>query len=214
MSSLFHRTSLQAAVAALRADLVHEDGPQISTIRNYRFAILPYLPTEEFELRAEMQQLNTTLRGYGWTVLTISLEKLLLDRVRAQGEDWVTRVAEQERATTKLNPERGLNHLKSKLAPLLEGEDGIAADCSRIICDFMDQHPECEGRTVAFIGRAGALYPFFRSSALLRNLDQKTRNVPVVLLYPGRCVPRADHVGLSFMDILDADHDYRPRIYQ
>ena len=74
--------------------------------------------------------------------------------------------------------------------------------------------PDRIDRTVALIGRAGALYPFFRSSALLRNLDQKTRNVPVVLLYPGECVPRNDHVGLSFMGILDADHDYRPRIYQ
>jgi hypothetical protein len=214
MSSLFARTPLQTAFAALRDDLVHEDGPQISTIRNSRFAILPYAPEKEFELRGEVQKLATTLVGHGWTVLTISLEKLLLDRVRAQGADWVARVTEQERGATKLNADRGLNHLKSKLAPLIEGEAGIAADCSRIICDYADQHPDRIERTVALIGRAGSLYPFFRSSALLRNLDQKTRNVPVVLLYPGECVPRNDHVGLSFMGVLDADHDYRPRIYQ
>lgn len=214
MSSPFARTPLQSAFAALRDDLVHEDGPQISTIRTSRFAILPYAPEKEFELRGEVQRLHTTLVGHGWTVLTLSLEKLLLDRIRAQGPEWMARVAEQERGATKLNPERGLNHLKSKLTPLIEGENGIAADCSRIICDFADQHPERIDRTVALIGRAGALYPFFRSSALLRNLDQKTRNVPVVLLYPGACVPRNGHNGLSFMGVLDADHDYRPRIYQ
>jgi hypothetical protein len=214
MTSLFFRTQLQTAFAALKADLCHPDGPQISTIRNSRFAILPYHPKSEFELRGEVQKLTTALIANGWRVLTISLESLLLERIRAQGPEWVARVIEQERAATKLGPERGLNHLKSKIAPLIEGEDGIAADVSRVICDFADKNPEHAQTTVALIARAGALYPFFRTSALLRNLDQKTRNVPVVLLYPGECKPRADHVGLSFMGVLDADHDYRPRIYQ
>lgn len=211
MSSLFQRTPLQSAFAALRDDLVHEDGPQISTMRNYRFAIVPYAPEKEFELRAEVQKLTTTLRGHGWNVITVSLFKLLLDRVRAQGPEWVEEVMAWERSATKLHPERGLNYLKSKLIPLIEGEDGIAADCARLITSRAD--PERADRTLALIGRAGALYPLFQSSALLRNLDQKTNNVPVVLLYPGRCVPRADHLGLSFMGVLPADHDYRPRIY-
>ena len=60
------------------------------------------------------------------------------------------------------------------------------------------------------IGRAGALYPFFRSSALLKHIDGKTRNIPVVLLYPGE---RKDTTALSFMGELAADRDYRPRIY-
>jgi hypothetical protein len=63
---------------------------------------------------------------------------------------------------------------------------------------------------VAFIGRAGALYPFLRTSALLRHLDGRTRNVPVVLLYPGE---RQGATGLRFMGILNPDNDYRPRIY-
>jgi hypothetical protein len=32
-----------------------------------------------------------------------------------------------------------------------------------------------------FVFRAGALYPFFRVSALLKHLDGRTRNLPVVL---------------------------------
>jgi len=79
-----------------------------------------------------------------------------------------------------------------------------------VICDYADQHPDRVDRTLALIGRAGALYPFFRSSALLRHLDGRTRNVPVVLLYPGK---RRGPTGLSFMGILDPDNDYRPRIY-
>lgn len=48
---LFAKTPIQEALAALRRDLIHDDGPQISTMRNYRFAIVPYDPTEEFRLR-------------------------------------------------------------------------------------------------------------------------------------------------------------------
>jgi hypothetical protein len=110
----------------------------------------------------------------------------------------------------RIDPERGLNYLKSKLAPLIEGPEGIASDCGRIICEYADHHPDTVDRTLAVIGRAGALYPFFRSSALLRHLDGRTRNVPVVLLYPGE---RRGPSGLSFMGMLNPDNDYRPRIY-
>ena len=72
------------------------------------------------------------------------------------------------------------------------------------------RHPELVDRTLALIGRAGAIYPFFRTSALLRHLDGRTRNVPVVLLYPGE---RRGATGLSFMGMLNPDNDYRPRIY-
>ena len=108
-------------------------------------------------------------------------------------------------ATGKRN--QVVDHLRD-LAGMIP--DGIAADCSRIICEYADRHPELQERTVAVIGRAGALYPFFRSSALLRHLDGRTRNVPVVLLYPGE---RRGSTGLSFMGMLESDKDYRPRIY-
>ena len=55
--------------------------------------------------------------------------------------------------------ERGLNYLKSKVAPLIEGPDGIAANCSRVICEYADRHPDSIDRTVALIGRAGSALP-------------------------------------------------------
>jgi hypothetical protein len=63
---------------------------------------------------------------------------------------------------------------------------------------------------LALIGRAGALYPFYRTSGLLKYLAGRTLGVPVVLLYPGE---RRGENGLSFMSILEPDRDYRPRIY-
>jgi hypothetical protein len=203
-------TTLHASFEALKTDLIHADGPQISTMRNYRFAILQYEPNQEFDVRSMVQKLTTELIASGWFVLTISLHKLFLARIRQQGDDWIARVSQMEARMGQLAPERGLNYLRSKLEGLIEGPEGIAADCQRIIDAHMAQHPDTAERTVALVGRAGALYPFFRSSALLRHLDGKTQHVPVVLLYPGK---REDKTGLSFMGELKADNDYRPRIY-
>lgn len=208
--TLFPNGPLQEAFTALRRDLIHEDGPRISTMRNYRFAIVQYDPADEFRLREEVRHLTADLAANGWMVLSISLQKLFLDRVRAQGADWVQRVTAREQRLAGIDAERGLNYLKDKVSPLLEGPDGIAADCSRVISEYADRHPDTIDRTVALIGRAGALYPFIRSSALLRHLDGRTRDVPVVLLYPGK---RHGQTGLSFMGMLSPDNDYRPRIY-
>jgi hypothetical protein len=204
------RTHLEEAFAALKQDLVHDDGPRISTMRNYRYAIVPYDPVDEFRLRQHVQDTVGALSASGWVVLTLSLQKLLLRRIRALGDDVVNRLVAAERAAAAVAPERGLNYLRQKIGREIDGPDGIAADVSREIVAFADAHPDQAERTVVFVGRAGALYPFFRVSALLKHLDGRTRNVPVILLYPGE---RKGSAGLSFMGELAPDRDYRPRIY-
>ena len=79
---LFQHGPLQEAFAALRRDLIHEGGPSISTMRNYRFAIVQYDPAAEFRLRGEVQHLTSDLAANGWQVISVSLQKLFLDRVR------------------------------------------------------------------------------------------------------------------------------------
>lgn len=201
---------LDEAVAALRKDLLAEGGPQISTMRNYRFAILPYHPKHEFKLRQLIRRLTDELRAANWSVLPISLQKLLLDRIRSTGEANMEALVSRERRLFAKDSARALAHLRDKIGPHIEGPEGIAADVSRLITEFALANPERADRTLVLIGRAGALYPFFRSSALLKHIDGKTKNIPVVLLYPG---VRKDTTGLSFMGELAADRDYRPRIY-
>ena len=204
------RNTLDEAFTALRKDLIHEDGPQISTMRNYRFAIVPYPPHDELKLRGHVQRLVGDLTAGGWVVLTLSLQKLLLDRVRGLGDDIVERMIAMEKRTAAVASERGLNYLRDKLSNEIEGPDGIAAGVSRAICKFADANPDKAERCLVIIGRAGALYPFFRTSSLLKHIDGRTRNVPVVLLYPGE---RRGDTGLSFMGVINPDSDYRPRIY-
>ncbi len=207
--------SLEEAIAALRNDLLSDDGPEISTMRNYRFAILPYDPQQEYRLRQHIHRLTHELKGAGWNVLSIALHKLLLDRLRAMpqenGRDVLTAWIEREKSLTKRgNPDRALQFIKERVSGLIEGPDGIAADVVRLIGELLARNPGTEDRSVVFLGRAGALYPFFRTSALLRHIDGRTGNVPVVMLYPGA---RHDANRLSFMGELLPDGDYRPRIY-
>lgn len=202
------RSRLEEAFTALRDDLVQEGGPRISTMRNHRFAIVPYPPEAEFEVRARVQRLIAEL--VGWRVLTLDLQQLLLARIRALGAPTLARLVEMEKRAAAIAPDRGLSVARTHLTRLVEGPDGIAADCATAIAAHLDASPDEVDRTLVLLGRAGALYPFFRTSALLRHLDGKTRNAPVVLLYPGE---RRGETGLSFMGELEPDRDYRPRIY-
>jgi hypothetical protein len=62
---------------------------------------------------------------------------------------------------------------------------------------------------VVFIVRAGALFPMYRTSALLEQLMGKV-HVPTILFYPGELDGAS---GLRFMGVLDAEHNYRPKIF-
>ncbi len=157
-----------------------------------------------------MRGLIGELKAKDWNVLTVSLHALMMKRIRAMGDDAIESLVGRERRLYRKSPERALNHLKGKIVRHVEGPEGIAADVVKLIGDFADSHPDQAERSLVFIGRAGALYPFLRTSALLKHIDGKTRNIPVVLLYPG--VRRLGN-ALSFMEELPADRDYRPRIY-
>ena len=207
---LFEQASLDRAIGELRKDLIDEAGPRISTMRNYRFAILTYDPEKEFDLRQRIRNLSDELRERGWNVLSISLQQLLLDRLKAEEPRVLESIIRMEHRLYKKDPERSLTHLKNKLTRYVEGPDGIAQDVIDRIGRFADEHPDETNRTLFFLGRTGALYPFFRSSALLKHIDGKTRNLPVVVLYPGE---RKDRQALSFMKELSTDRDYRPRVY-
>lgn len=208
-TGLDFRQDLDEAFAALRRDLIDEEGPRISTMRNYRFAIIPYNPTEEFALRRKVSGLASELEHTGWTVLSLSLQALMLKRIEAMDERTVEQLIALEKKLYATAPERAFKYIQPKISRLLEGPDGLARDVASRIAELVETRPEAMERAVVFLGRAGALYPFMRLSALLKHLDGHTHNIPVILLYPGR---RTEE-GLSFMDQMPPDRDYRPRIY-
>jgi hypothetical protein len=210
IASLFDRTPLDAAVEALARDLRANGGPAISTMRNYRFAILAYAPSLEFRLRNRIRALGDELIEAGWQVLSISLHALLVRRLRAIGDEALQSIIARETRTWVKDPDRALAYLVEQVTPWIEGENGIAGEVVSRIDEFARDRSLEPERTAVFLGRAAALYPFFRSSSLLKHLDGRTFNLPTVLLYPGE---RKDTGALSFMGRLPADRDYRPRIY-
>lgn len=203
---------LDEAFAALECDLVDPDGPRISTMRSTdQFAIVPYSPADEFALRRHVLTLTTRLAANGWVVLPISLHALLMDRLAALPPEEFEEIARlEERAAGRGDLDRVLRHLQGQLGELIDGPEGLAADVAARIGAEVAAHPERRGRMLALVGRAGALYPFYRTSGLLKYLAGRTHGVPVVLLYPGE---RRGENGLSFMSLLEPDRDYRPRIY-
>jgi hypothetical protein len=201
---------LSGSFAALRRDLLLEGGPQISTMGNYRFALLHYAPQAEFSLRNHVFTLTGELREQGWSVLSVALGPLMLARLRGSGEGTLQRLIEGERRLYAGAPERALHQLEQRLDRLLNQEDGLVNDVAAAIDAFARDEALDPQRTLIWLGRCGGLYPFVRTAALLKRLDGRTHRLPVVLLYPGH---RQGRAGLSFLGELPADQDYRPRIY-
>ncbi len=208
-ADLFAPEGIDSAVASLEKDLLAPAGPSISTMRNHNFAILLYLPRDEYRLRQRVRQMVHHLDGEGWAVLSLALHELVFERMTTKlGAEGLQRLVDREKRLFEKSPDRALKDLQQEFAKYIDGPDGLAKDVADRIAAFRTEHPEAEDRTLVLLGRAGALYPFFRSSALLKQLGDRTLNTPVVLLYPGE---RND--GLSFMQQLVPDRDYRPRIY-
>lgn len=209
-SSTLRMSKVARAVRALRDDLVDDSGPRISTLRGYPFAILVYDPEEEWEMRCEVQQLTGELQQQGWLLHTVSMQELMLDKLHEfftaeELEDLVT--MEREYAEYD-GPLVGLEYIEEAVFDALHGPTGIAESLAAEIQQLAEDE-ERRARTVVLVGELGTLYPFSRTSALLKFLDGRTAGVPVVFLYPGS----QEDGGLKFLGEGSPDRDYRPRIY-
>lgn len=203
--SLF--TPLASVFADLEKDLAAPGGPRISTMRNHSMCILQYPPEQEWELRQLLRGCASRMAAQGWQVHTLDLFELLLERLETHEPGFLEQLAQREARIAKKDRDRAMAWVGDKLARHLGDDGGIVVD---ILREMQARIPQDQrDHSVVFLGRLGALYPYFRSSALLRQLDQRTHGVPVVLLYPG------EHRGggLSFMGQFEPDRDYRPRIY-
>ena len=208
-------SNVERAVEALKRDLITDTGPQISTLRNYSFAILVYSPQEEFEMRQAVSGLSQQLQQAGWFLHTVNIKALVLERLREFfGEDGLENEIDLEKQISEYDdPITGFEAVKDSICEALEGRDGIAsliaAEIDELAQSASDDGSDRADRTVVFVGQLGAMYPFMRLSALLKLLDGRTHGVPVVFLYPGQYAEEK----LSFLDEAETDSDYRPRLY-
>ncbi len=170
--------------------------PRISAYHDMPYAIFRYPPDAEFALRQEVTMLRTRLEASAKRVTTISLARCLDEALERSGLT-VERIAEAEKMT-------GVEKMADTIHAVLERRQPLDA----LVAERLPGDPDpC--RDVVFITRAGALFPFHRTSSLLEQLKGQV-TVPAVLFYPGELDGAA---GLRFMGVLAAEHNYRPKIF-
>ena len=168
---------------------------KISAYHDMPYAIFHYAPTDEFELRKELDMLETRLTHKGKRVTRISLAACLDEAMTSLYplEEWFQ--AERDQGTDTMV--ETVHTALSEDVPLVD-----------LVADRMPSEPD-PLRDVVLVNRTGALFPVYRTFSLLEQLKGRV-TVPAVLFYPG-CLDGAS--GLRFMCVLDAEHNYRPKIF-
>jgi hypothetical protein len=168
---------------------------RISAYHDMPYALFRYAPEDEYELRKQVTLLETRLTQKGKRIKRISLAECLEEAMSSQRplEEWFN--AEREQGVETIV--ETVNSVLSEYSPLV---DLVA---SRLPDDYDPL------RDVVFILRTGALFPMYRTFSLLEQLKGLV-HVPTVLFYPGELDGTS---GLRFMGVLDAEHNYRPKIF-
>lgn len=169
---------------------------QLSAYHDMPYAIFRYPPEEEFGVRQQVSLLRTRLEQLGKRVTAISLAECLDAALAAEGMG--------PEALIDAEKSVGLEVTVDTIFQILSEYQPLDALVARRIPPDADPR-----RDLVFILRAGALFPMYRTSALLEQLKGKVQ-VPAVLFYPGELDGAA---GLRFMGVLDAEHNYRPKIF-
>ena len=170
--------------------------PAISAYHDMPYAIFRYPPEAEFALRAELSLLKIRVEQAGKRVTIISLAECLDAALEGAGVT-TQDLVEAEKSVGLLSTIETVHEVLSTYQPL----DDL------VVVRMPDEADPL--RDVVFITRAGALFPIYRTSSLLEQLMGKV-HIPSVLFYPGELDGAA---GLRFMGILDAEHNYRPKIF-
>jgi len=168
---------------------------RISAYHDMPYALFRYDPEDEFDLRKQVTLLETRLVQKGKRVRRISLAECLEEAMGSQRplDEWFAAEREQGAETIV----ETVHSVLSEYSPLVD-----------LVASRMPTEPD-PLRDIVFILRTGALFPVYRTFSLLEQLKGRV-HVPTVLFYPGDLDGAA---GLRFMGVLDAEHNYRPKIF-
>ena len=168
---------------------------KLSSYHDMPYALFRYDAEEEFELRNQITLLETRLSQKGKRIKRISLAECLDEAMRSQRplEEWYA--AERDHGVETVV--ETVHAVLSEDAPLVELVAEKLPEGANPLVD------------IVFILRTGALFPVYRTFSLLELLKGRVQ-VPAVLFYPGDLDGAA---GLKFMGVLDAEHNYRPKIF-
>jgi hypothetical protein len=135
------------------------------------------------------------LENKGKRVTRISLAECLNEAVKSEGslQDWF----ENERTFGAEKAIEEIHKILAERTPLVD-----------MVAERMPAAADPK-KDLVFIVRTGSLFPVYRTFSLLEQLKGRVI-APTVLFYPGDLDGAA---GLRFMGVLDAEHNYRPKIF-
>ena len=191
MSDLEHRLKQSSKPVLELAD----PRERISAYHDMPYALFRYDPEEEFELRKQVTLLETRLTQKGKRIKTH-----LAGRVPRRSDALAATARGLVRGGARARHRHVVETVHSVLSEYAPLVDLVAAR--------MPDDPD-PLRDIVFIMRTGALFPVYRTFSLLEQLKGRV-TVPTVLFYPGDLDGAA---GLRFMGVLDAEHNYRPKIF-
>lgn len=168
---------------------------RISSYHDMPYALFRYDPEDEFELRRQVTNLETRLRQKAKRITRISLSECLDEALRTQHTPGAWFDAERDQGASTIVDT--VHAVLSENAPLVD-----------LVVAKMPEAPDPK-RDIVFVLRTGALFPMYRTSAILEQAKGRI-TVPTVLFYPGTLDGAA---GLKFMGVLDSDPNYRPKIF-
>jgi hypothetical protein len=162
------------------------------------YAVYLYAPQDELAVRREARDLQAYLNAHRIDTAPVSLARLFWDAVEESG--FFDEIVQTERQGP--SDPYVAEQVRSSLHEILNDEPTLA---DRVLAVSAEKPERC----AVLLYRAGALYPVFRTSALLDDLRDRLDR-PVTLLYPGRLV---EPHGLSFMAMCEPTHGYRAKIF-
>ncbi len=160
-----------------------------------------YDPREEYTVRAEVVRMAAWLRGPTRDVecASVSLADAFWEAID-ESAMFDELVRQEREADGDLAAQA---HVHRSVGQLLRLPPSLTKRVAR-------RMPQPPGRWACVLYRAGALYPGYRTSALLDDLKLRTGvRVPVVLLYPGTI---EGNYGLRFMGRTEPAYGYRAMI--
>ena len=190
---------LQRRLEELEAKLV--SGLPLGPSREIPFGIFVYDPHEELELRRQVELLATRLGNQGRPVTTVDLGQVLWECLESHPAG-AEALFEAEEMSDDLDAVLREGH--ALLVGTSPHEPGPLE--SRLIERLQALDPK---RDLAFLIRAGELFPIYRTSALLERLMGHVQ-VPSVLFYPGVLYGPTE---LRFMGVCEPSPNYRPTIF-
>lgn len=163
------------------------------------FTVYQYPPDQEWQVRRDFRQLSRWLQLPSQNVQCASISLAQLFWAALQDSGFMEELVIQEREATSRSE---LNQIFEAVGEILRHSPTLP---ERVIAAVEVYK---ESRTAVFLYQAGVLYPAYRTSTLLDDLQGRLLR-PVTLLYPGRLV--GDY-GLSFMGRSEPAYGYRAEI--